>query len=499
MDFFTGIEQHTALLRSLVGDGVEAREIPRRVVDVCDADIKSIMCEATALMEAAGSLRTAAAGVLAARSLREQGHGGMAAGEGHRNAASLVQELTGTSKAEAARQLKLGEALLDGAGFGSPSPSSSPDAAPEADAAGPVREPWHATLGRSRLEGRLTSAQHDAIFRGLGQPPTTGDPDGDEQFVDAWALAAEQLTHEAPHRTVEELTSCARTIRDRLDPAGAAVRFDERFARRSFRMWVDADGLNRASVVLDDERAAWLRGVFDSALRPRRGGPTFVDAEEKRLADELAKDPRTNDQLAYDLFMDILRAGTLADAKSVLGTRQAGLRIVITADARADALDGEPAIAHTEDGVQALPAWLALQRGCESSSRTIWTDDGGEPLRLGREERTFTGAQRITLAVRDGGCRAPTCDRPASMCEAHHIDPWSEGGTTDVDRGILLCRFHHMQLHHGGSRITREGLGDFILHPPPGKGEPQVLTRRLGLSYGWAGIAPPPKLFRLVA
>ena len=47
-----------------------------------------------------------------------------------------------------------------------------------------------------------------------------------------------------------------------------------------------------------------------------------------------------------------------------------------------------------------------------------------------------------------------------------HIDHHAEGGNTDTDRGILLCRFHHMALHDGGWRITRDGLGDFVLHPP---------------------------------
>lgn len=49
--------------------------------------------------------------------------------------------------------------------------------------------------------------------------------------------------------------------------------------------------------------------------------------------------------------------------------------------------------------------------------------------------------------LRDGGCLWPGCDRPAHVTEAHHIDPWAGGGATDCDRGILLCRFHHLTLH----------------------------------------------------
>jgi hypothetical protein len=522
MAFFPDLEQHLGVLRSVVGADVEAVEIPARVVGVCDADVKRIISEATAAMEAIGSLRIAASGVLSARSRREQGHEGLSAIEGHRNAQSFVQELTGSTRAEAAKQVRLGESLLDGANLLGGTGAAG-DAGGETDAAGedpvgdtvppvparepwhvppvPAREPWHAPLGRAQLTGAVTASQHEAILRALGNPPVTGDPAVDAEFAEAWSLAAEQLAGEARERTVDELRVTARTIRDRLDPQGAEQRFLARFEGRSFKLWTDPDGVTHAKVVFDDEMAAWVRTIIDTALRPRRNGPRFVDPEEKARAKELHDDPRTNDQLTYDLIFDTLRAGSLADAKTVFGTRQAGVRVVVTADDFDRTQAGEPAVAHTEDGIVALPAWIAGKRVCESGTRVLWVDGNGEPLRLGREERTFTGPQRVALAIRDGGCRWRDCDRPASMCEAHHIDPYSQGGHTDVDRGILLCRFHHMQLHHGSWRISRHGHGDFILHPPPdtaagtGTGEPLVLAPRLALTYAWAGIDPPPQRF----
>ncbi len=57
-------------------------------------------------------------------------------------------------------------------------------------------------------------------------------------------------------------------------------------------------------------------------------GARFVDPTEKSAAEDLVADTRTNDQLAYDLLMDLVRAGVLADPASVFGTRQAGLRLV---------------------------------------------------------------------------------------------------------------------------------------------------------------------------
>ena len=88
-------------------------------------------------------------------------------------------------------------------------------------------------------------------------------------------------------------------------------------------------------------------------------------------------------------------------------------------------------------------------------------------LRLGRSQRLFSAQQRIALAARDGGCRFPGCDRPPSFTEAHHITPWSRGGRTDVNDGILLCRHHHLLVHNNGWEIRRRGHG-FAVLPPPG-------------------------------
>lgn len=235
-----------------------------------------------------------------------------------------------------------------------------------------------------------------------------------------------------------------------------------------------------------------------TALRPRRGGPRFVDPDEKIRAEELATDPRTNDQLAYDLMIDLLRAGALAETKMVFGTRQAGIRIVATAASHADARDDTPAVGMVEDSGAAVPGWLLAQHTCNTGTQTVVLDGAGNPLDLGRESRLFTARQRLTLAIRDGGCRWIGCDRPASYCEAHHIDPHAQGGRTDIDRGILLCRFHHMNLHHGGWRITRTGKGDFLLHPPGGD-PPIPLPVRLARRYAFGDLKPPPRRFHPAA
>ncbi|HSO52042.1 MAG TPA: DUF222 domain-containing protein [Actinomycetes bacterium] len=55
-----------------------------------------------------------------------------------------------------------------------------------------------------------------------------------------------------------------------------------------------------------------------------------------------------------------------------------------------------------------------------------------QPLEVGRTTRVIQPAQRAALAVRDGGCVFPHCQRPLAWCEAHHVRHWLHGGPTDL-------------------------------------------------------------------
>jgi hypothetical protein len=205
------------------------------------------------------------------------------------------------------------------------------------------------------------------------------------------------------------------------------------------------------------------------------------------------------------IVSDTLRAGALAEPEAVFGTRQAGIRIITTAQTHHDAVQqpaagdtGRPGAAVLDEDGTTLPDWLLATHTCDTSTRTVTHDKHGNPLDLGREARLYTPKQRIALAIRDGGCRIPDCDRPASYCEAHHIDQWhADLGRTDIDRGILLCRFHHMNLHHHGWRITRDRTTDFVLHRP---GQPPLaLATRLARRYAFGDLQPPPRRHPLIA
>ena len=84
------------------------------------------------------------------------------------------------------------------------------------------------------------------------------------------------------------------------------------------------------------------------------------------------------------------------------------------------------------------------------------------------EARTFSPSKRRALARRVRTCEFPGCDRPGDWTEGHHLDWYSRGGKTVVERGALLCGFHHRLVHEGGWRVERDAGGELVVFKPDG-------------------------------
>ena len=123
---------------------------------------------------------------------------------------------------------------------------------------------------------------------------------------------------------------------------------------------------------------------------------------------------------------------------------------------------------------------------CSAEIGRILVGARDEIVNLGVTERLFNRAQRRAMLYRDRGCCFPGCTRAARRCEPHHIDPWGQGGLTDLDRGCLLCWAHHRLVHEQRWTIHRRPDGgidwyrpDHTHHAtwhPPGRPPPLTLT-----------------------
>ena len=161
-----------------------------------------------------------------------------------------------------------------------------------------------------------------------------------------------------------------------------------------------------------------------------------------------------------------------ADAPSVGRRRRAHVSVTVTLEAlerRAEACtaDGWPVSAAT---VEALLCDAGVQRFVADGSSVV--------VDVGRTTRTVSRRLFDAVALRDGGCRFPGCDRPVSWCEAHHVVAWQDGGSTEHANLVLLCwRHHHDFAHHpqwqltlladGTVEVTTPGGGVLTSRPPP--------------------------------
>ncbi|WP_067169655.1 HNH endonuclease signature motif containing protein [Microtetraspora niveoalba] len=80
-------------------------------------------------------------------------------------------------------------------------------------------------------------------------------------------------------------------------------------------------------------------------------------------------------------------------------------------------------------------------------------------LDMGRKVRRAIPAQRRAILARYTTCVVDDCPLPAHLCQTDHIDNWSDGGTTDLDKLAPTCQFHNRDRyrHPERYRLYRAG------------------------------------------
>ncbi|WP_419947237.1 hypothetical protein [Candidatus Poriferisodalis sp.] len=147
---------------------------------------------------------------------------------------------------------------------------------------------------------------------------------------------------------------------------------------------------------------------------------------------------RQRDESAQDSFPQ-RNADALCDL--VLGRQRPVANLVIAADY--DLVTGQLANPRLDDGTPISAAQLAELAADAKILPAMFNSDWSQ-LALGRV-RSASEAQRIVLAVRDGGCIA--CATHTEHCHAHHIDYYENGGNTDIANLADLCEPCHHDHH----------------------------------------------------
>ncbi len=201
-----------------------------------------------------------------------------------------------------------------------------------------------------------------------------------------------------------------------------------------------------ASTTLDS--VVVLTGVLDPI------GGAIVTRELKRLE--------------RDLYLADERDGVVRTASQ---RRAAALVEMATRSASAPANGRRPRPLFT-----VLLGHASFSRMCELASGTVITPgqlvphladaeletilfDGPSTVVSVSSRRTFCGALRRAIQVRDRYCQHPSeCDVVADDCDVDHITPWPAGGQTSQFNGRLECPTHnrHADRHdHGAMPMPR--------------------------------------------
>ncbi len=98
-------------------------------------------------------------------------------------------------------------------------------------------------------------------------------------------------------------------------------------------------------------------------------------------------------------------------------------------------------------------------------------------LDMGRKVRLATPAQRRAVYARYTTCWTDGCPLPAHLCQIDHVDNWSDGGETNLDKLGPACQFHNRDRYRHPHRyqLRRVGedrwaftyLGSYHRHRPP--------------------------------
>ena len=237
------------------------------------------------------------------------------------------------------------------------------------------------------------------------------------------------------------------TSRDRDD--GAAEHARQR-ARRKLRVWNADNGMTR------------LYGEFDTitgtriANRLRACASQLFDADKKNDSNNNAA--KSGGGRSFDQCMaDALEQLTAHDTDAGGGKPVADICIVAHVDETTGKL-----IAELPDRTK-LPDPVLEELACTAKFTGVIYDRQGKAIWRAHSVRCATDAQRQLLIARDGGCFG--CGAHPGVCDAHHVTPVSQGGTTKLDNLVLACWRCHHKIHHLNWQIHGPPAHR-TLHPP---------------------------------
>jgi hypothetical protein len=211
---------------------------------------------------------------------------------------------------------------------------------------------------------------------------------------------------------------------------------------------------NRSLTMWRDERRGVLRLVLEVPIEEGELVARAIDCAVAAGEVTTHLDPGTEAESKSTTWRAQQADALIAVMKAYLGGGDGGesgstadhYQVVVHADAQS--LRGGA-------GRADLPIETVRRLLCDCSFATVFEDDNGQPLDVGRKQRVVSTPLRRALYARDRGCTFPGCHRKRYL-DGHHLKHWINGGETVPDNMTLLCTYHHRLLHEGAFSIRKE-------------------------------------------
>lgn len=280
------------------------------------------------------------------------------------------------------------------------------------------------SLGRATI-----TFDHAVLLAGIDLPVTT------EQF----AHDVELLVDWAEKLSADQFAAVCRQWLALADEDGSERRTRRRFERRKLHLSQLLDGNWKLDAILDAGDGAALHEAISSQVNEQH---RLNDAAH--TADPTLTFDTTAPQARADALAELIRRGTAA----ATGAPRPSVSLII------DEHSLQPHGHATTRAGDFLPGPTVQRLLCDCDINTIIVNSLGMAVNLGRTARLVNPAQRRAIIARDRHCVFPGCDHPPTGCHVHHLQPWDNGGLTDIDNNYLLCGYHHHLVHEGGWTLT---------------------------------------------
>jgi hypothetical protein len=249
------------------------------------------------------------------------------------------------------------------------------------------------------------------------------------------------LLKHALDATVPQVEERCRQIRNVTRESAHDAR--RAWERRSLTVWRDeARGTMRLTIEVPIEEGELTIRALDSAVA---AGEVTTDLNPDAIAE--SKGTAWRAQQA-DAFVAVMRS-YLGGADREGGSTADHYQVVVHADAKS--LTGGI-------GRADLPIDTVKRLLCDCSMVLVSDDLDGNPLDVGRKQRTVSTPLKRALFARDRGCTFPGCNRKRYL-DGHHLQHWVDGGETNAGNMTLLCTYHHRLLHEGAFTVAKVADG----------------------------------------